>query len=205
MDIVIRPIERKQIPEATQVLAIAFDTDPVMRHLWPNPQHRRWALPRYFRTMMTRHHVPGGGVEVATADSGDIVGVALWNPPGRWDAAVPEFIRSAPHLALALGHRIPVALRTRGFLDRIHPHELHWYLCNLAVLPACQRQGVGSALLRSGCARCDATGQAAYLVCTREENVPLYSSAGFATITRAQLPGGTPLWPMWRETYGSSR
>ncbi len=182
---------------AVEVLTIAFDSDPVMCHLWPNSGHRQRALPRYFRTTMTHHHVPGGGVEVAAAVGRGIVGVAVWDPPGRWAATRPEFARMAPALMLALGHRIPAAVRTRRLFDRLHPHESHWYLCHLAVHPAFQRQGIGTALLRSRCAHHDAARHAEYLVCTRESNVSLYSSAGFTTTAPVDL-NGAPLWPMWR-------
>ncbi|MEG8179262.1 cytochrome P450 [Nocardia terpenica] len=196
----------EEIPAAALVLAAAFEDDPVMCHLWPNPRQRRWALPRYFRTVMAHHHVCGGGVEVATTESGEIAGVAVWDPPGRWDTTTGEFTRSAVPLALAFGHRIPVALRTRQRFDDVHPHEPHWYLCHLAVLPTFQGQGIGTNLLRARCDRCDAAEESAYLVCTRRSNVALYEAAGFATMTTVQLelPDGTPLWPMWRDPTPST-
>ncbi|QIS09812.1 GNAT family N-acetyltransferase [Nocardia arthritidis] len=200
MDLTIRPVRRDEIAGAADVLAVAFAADPVMRHLWPGARHRRWALPRYFRTTLTIHHVPWGAVEVAVTQSGDLVGVAVWDPPGRWNSTVVEFARAGLPLALAFGQRIPAALRTRRRLDRIHPPAPHWYLCHLAVLPERQRQGIGTALLRSRCARCDDGSQAAYLVCTRESNMALYTTAGFATTTPFELDG-MPLWPMWRHPH----
>lgn len=204
VEISIRSIQREEIAAAVDVLTIAFDTDPVMRHLWPNRRHRERALPRYFRATMARHHVPGGGVEVAAVAGQGIVGVAVWDPPGRWATNTPEFARIAAALMLALGHRVPAAVCTRRLFDRLHPHESHWYLCHLAVLPSYRRQGIGTALLRSRCADCDSTGRAAYLVCTRESNVPLYLSAGFATATPVDL-NGAPLWPMWRPAHQRPR
>nr|WP_269456488.1 GNAT family N-acetyltransferase [Nocardia terpenica] len=151
------------------------------------------------------HHIHGGGVEIAMTDGGEgIVGVALWDPPGRWDTSTTEFLFSASQLTAAFAHRLPAALRTRRLFDRWHPREPHWYLCNLAVLPRYQRQGIGGALLRSGCSRCDRDQQAAYLVCTRDENIGLYEAAGFATVTPFDVDG-TPLWPMWRDPHAIGR
>ena len=47
-------------------------------------------------------------------------------------------------------------------------------------------------------ARCDADNLPAYLECSREENVAFYARHGFACSGEVRLPGGPPLWLMWR-------
>ena len=82
---------------------------------------------------------------------------------------------------------------------RLHPERPHWYLSGIGTDPPAQGSGVGSALMRSQMARCDAAGEAAYLESSKERNVPFYERHGFRVSGELTVPGGGPtLWLMWR-------
>ncbi|WP_280381313.1 GNAT family N-acetyltransferase [Nocardia wallacei] len=190
----------EDIPDVARLLAAAFADDPVMSTIWPDTHARAAALPRYFRSMLTHHHGPAGGIELACTDT-TIAAAAVWDPPGRWQMPTIDLIRSAPQLALALRLQVLTAIDVRRTLDRIHPPQPHWYLCHLATDPEYQRHGIGSRLLHSGLDRCDRRGDSAYLVATTPTVVPLYQRAGFTTTRRIHLgrAESAPLDAMWRD------
>ena len=47
--------------------------------------------------------------------------------------------------------------------------------------------------------RCDADGMPAYLEATTQRNRALYLRHGFEDYGVIVLPGGPPMWQMWRE------
>src|SRR5437667_8652347 len=81
---VTKPAVRKAVPADVSALAAAlaraFDDDPVMGWLFPDPARRTRTLPRFFSTHLTKIVMPHG--EVYT--TGDLAGGALWEPPGKW-------------------------------------------------------------------------------------------------------------------------
>jgi GNAT superfamily N-acetyltransferase len=177
-------------------LARAFFDDPVMSWLLPRDARRARGLPVVFEMELTNVHLPHGEVYTTAQLSGG----ALWAPPGKWRTPPASLLRALPRLALALGSRIPVALRTIMAMERVHPKEPHWYLAVLGTEPASQGKGVGSALMAPVLQRCDREGVAAYLESSKQSNIPFYARHGFEVTGTVSLPGGgPPVWPMWRE------
>ncbi|WP_258079885.1 GNAT family N-acetyltransferase [Nocardia cyriacigeorgica] len=197
MPITTRAATAADMTDCAQVLADAFRDDPLMSAIWPNPQQRHRALPRYFTASLRHFHLPGGGVRVATDPSGVIRSVAVWDPPARWDQPVSTTLRAAPDLLPALTSRTFAAITVRRTLDRHHPHQPeHWYLANIGTAPAHQGHGYATRLITDRLTSAPAT--PAYLVCTREDNIPYYQRLGFATTETFQLPVGArpTMWAM---------
>ena len=83
-------------------------------------------------------------------------------------------------------------------MDEHHPYTPVYYLQLLGVDPDLQGRGIGSTLLDAVLTRADREGVPAYLA-TSERNAKLYEKHGFIATGTLTLPGGPPLYPMWRE------
>jgi GNAT superfamily N-acetyltransferase len=175
-------------------LARAFDDDPVMAWLFPDPSRRRLTLPRFFSAHLTKMVLPHG--EVYT--TGDVAGGALWEPPGKWRLGVRGQLRMLPDFIRLFGTRLALASRGLNLVEARHPQELHWYLAVLGTDPVHQGQGVGSTLMTPILEHCDQEGMPAYLESSKEANIAFYSRHGFKVTGEIRLPGGPLVWPMWR-------
>jgi GNAT superfamily N-acetyltransferase len=175
-------------------LARAFDDDPVMGWLFPDPVRRTRTLPKFFSVHLTKIVLPHG--EVYT--TGDLDGGALWEPPGKWRLGAWGQVRMLPDFIRLFGRRLGLASRGLNLVEAHHPRELHWYLAVLGTEPARQGQGIGSTLMAPILERCDREGLPAYLESSKESNIAFYGRHGFEVTGEIQLPGGPPVWPMWR-------
>lgn len=180
-------------PMIGRALTRAFDDDPMMRWFFPDDTSREAALGRYFTTLFTRQYVHHAVCERTAAAA------AFWVPPEAQAKAVPD-AETIRELQTILGDRAPVFGAAVEAAAQHTPQEPHWYLALIGADPAAQGQGHGAALLRSGLAKADAAGQAAYLESSKPDNLPFYEHFGFRVREELSLPGGGPvLWAMWRE------
>jgi len=185
---------------AAEMLARAFDADPVTRYLLPDPRRRAANGPWMQRACL--RFALGAGRVLTTPTC---AGVSVWLPPGKVSMGLWQAMRCG---MLAAPFRL--GLRTCGRLfhlmrlgDRLHKRALpepHWYLFLLAVDPAQQRRGVGGALLASGLARAEADRLPVYLETTTADNVRYYEQHGFEVAFHEAL-GGAPVsfWGMIRK------
>ena len=192
---------RRAVPhdrsDATEVLARAFATDPVMS----------WLVGPERDTAARLHHLFGHslGVElerddhlVDVVDSGQAV--ALWSEVDEWKTPNIDVVKMVPTAIRTFGRYLPRALRTLTGIERVHPEEPHRYLDFIGVHPDHQGMGFGGALLASMTADCDERGVAAYLESSNPLNEPLYARYGFASRGPIELPSGTPeITAMWRD------
>jgi ribosomal protein S18 acetylase RimI-like enzyme len=210
----VRPFVRADLAATVATLVRAFDDDPVMTWIFPDERMRRRRLPGFFaatlRGTSLRHGgtevavragpVPGGPVPGGPVLGGTVLGGAIWLPPGTWRPPLWRQLVSLPAMVFRLGSRLPVASATYGALLRLHPDRPHWYLSGIGTDPPAQGTGVGSDLMRSRLARCDAARMPAYLESSKERNVPFYERHGFGVTGELTVPrGGPTLWLMWRE------
>lgn len=134
----------------------------------------------------------------------DKKGAACWLPPGTSATSLPRQIAGGML-------RLPLHFGWRGFrrltaydevaqaLHKKNAPQPHWYLSVLAVEPANQGQGVGSALMQPMLKRADAEGLSCYLDTHEDRNVRLYQRYGFEVATCAQPPGhAIPVFSMVR-------
>src|SRR3712207_1324978 len=123
-------------------------------------------------------------------------GAAVWSPPDAWQMGLRELLHDLPAF---LSPRTPRVLRGMHGIEKRHPRGPHYYLSILGVEPSRQGEGLGSALLQPGLRRCDQEGIGAYLETGKERNVRFYSRHGFRVTEEVALPGGPPMWLMWRD------
>jgi GNAT superfamily N-acetyltransferase len=151
-----------------------------------------------FATILRAEALRHGGVEVACA-GGEILGGAIWLPPGHWPPGIGTQLRALPGYVRALGRRLGHGTALVQALARAHPHEPHWYLYGIGVDPCRQGTGVAGMLLRSRLRHCDEGGHPAYLESSKPANVPLYQHFGFEPTGTPALPDGAPvITAMWR-------
>lgn len=181
----VRPLtgSRVEARQAAAVLAAAFDTDPVYGCVVPDPQRRARALRALFALAIADAR-RCGAVDVAV-DGRELVGVAVWLPPGRFplDAkrkalAIPGILRLLAAAQASFGR----IARLGAAVEALHRVERAWYLQVLGVHPDAARRGFGGALLHRGLVRADRRGSPVRLDTAVPAAVALYRRAGFVTL-----------------------
>ncbi len=189
----VRPVGAEDYEPLAAMLARAFYDDPVTAWFYPNAAKRLRHAQRFFAIRL-RQLAPQEQMYAAA----DLSGAALWALPDRWREDLRQALLLLPMLPVLLPHILRSARAVRE-IERRHPEAPHYYLSVLGTEPGRQGGGVGSALLAPVLERCDADGVPAYLECSKESNVSFYARHGFDVTERIGLPGGPPLWLMWRE------
>jgi GNAT superfamily N-acetyltransferase len=189
--VTVRKAEVEDVDRLSGTLGAAFFDDPVMSWCYPDPDARRQVLPQFFRAIITAS-LPHGGIDTVP---GELAG-AVWVPPG---AELDEEELAGDLVDLSGDHTARL-MTLLALVDPEHPRDVpHQYLFVLGTRPGWQSQGLGSALLRAVLDPCDDAGTPAYLEATSERNKQLYLRHGFEVRTTIHMPGGPPVWCMWRE------
>ncbi|WP_067980989.1 GNAT family N-acetyltransferase [Nocardia caishijiensis] len=194
----VRAAKQADVGALAETLASAFQHDPVMSWILPDPRRRADGLPWFFSTLARHYFVPLGACELATRPDGTIGGATLWAPPGPYGSFGAD-LRAMPGLWRAFGRRMLAGKTVGDLLQKHHPREPHWYLSVIGTAPDVRGGGYGSALLRSRLDRCDTEGTAAYLESSSPTNLAYYERFGFVVTDELHLPDGPSVWPMWRE------
>jgi ribosomal protein S18 acetylase RimI-like enzyme len=180
-----------------RVLVRAFDADPIASYMLRGGAAKSKSFARAFGTFFRHLVLPH---REAWIDGDD--GVALWTPPGKWNAtSLPHVIAMGPSLLAAVGVRNAYtrAKAAQRSQDK-HPSAPHWYLFAIGVDPRAQGRGVGTTLLRVVLDRCDAEKSAAYLEASTEASARLYERHGFQVTEELRIADDAPpMWLMWRE------
>jgi len=190
-----RAAEQADVPDLAAALARAFQDNPGMAWVLPDPAKRPDRLERLFAVLLERFWIPHGACTTTVG----LGGAALWMPPGMWHLPGAQGLWLLPRLIGATRANVVRAIRGAAITDARHPTApAHWYLAVLGVEPSIQGRGFGSHLMAPGLQRCDETSTPAYLETDTERNVALYERHGFEVIEQIALPDATPVWLMWR-------
>ena len=196
----VRKAVRDDVPQLALALARAFDGDPPMRWFLPDDGRRVELARLMFDVMLRRVHL----ARDACYTTDDVVGGALWVPPGRWRLSVAQQLRILPSMLRVFGRGLSRAQRGLAVMDSRHPRKPHYYLDSLGVEPEWQGRGLGSALMQPILERCDRERMPAYLNAGSPRSRDLYLRHGFHVTEEFRLPeGGPSLWRMWREPQTS--
>lgn len=191
--------ETKKILSAAQTLTLALQDDPLFVYILPHPEERLQKLPGLFAANVRFSYLFG---EVFTT-SGDLEGVAVWQPPGV--DITPERAVQAGYdqLGIILGKEAHRRLgRLLDYLSANHhpllPSE-HWYLTALGVIPERQRQGIGRALLEPVLSLADEAGVPCCLDTSLAQNLSFYENLGFRVLVESAEPeSGIHFWTLCR-------
>jgi GNAT superfamily N-acetyltransferase len=185
--------------DVARVLTDAFLDDPGWRDVGPERElHRRLVMWGYHRALQ-RKALRWGRPGYAAFRDGQLVGVAVTFDHEAWPPPEPiSTLLNVPAFALAGPFAAMRGWRADTMMKRVHFHDLHVFLWQLAVDPPVQRSGVGHALMARVVADADDAELPVYLETAKPENVPYYRSFGFVETGCERLPRGAPLWLMLR-------
>ena len=192
-----------RIGPAIEMMARAFEHDPMLQYILPDASERVRLLPWFVGTTVRYGHRYG---EVYVT-AGLVEGVAIWLPPGQTVLTFSRMLR-AGMLAAPLKFGLAGFGRFNNlvsYVEAVHKRvvpERHWYLWGLGVEPARQGQGIGGELIRPVLARADAAGVPCYLETMNERNLRFYRRHGFDVAVDSVAPKGGPrVWAMLRTPH----
>ncbi|MEU6663185.1 GNAT family N-acetyltransferase [Streptomyces sp. NPDC046821] len=202
MGVAIRRATEDDRAALVRLLDLAFMDDPVSGWVFPDLAHRR----------RTHAGLMAAFVDIALAQgwadmTEDGTAAALWLsvPGAEAAAAVKTDAGDAPaQLRAAVDPDNERVEKIGRLTSAAHPRgRAHEYLWMIAVEPARQGEGLGTALMTPVLDRCDRDGEAAYLEASSARSRGLYERLGFTCHgSGITLPDGPTMWPMWRDPQG---
>ena len=190
-----------------ETLARAFQDDPALSWIIPDPARRRKVLPRFFAVMAEQSH-RHGEVLVSGADedsgkgegSGKGEAAALWYPPGHVRDGMLDSMRDNLRMVGVFGTSLPRGLKVAEAMYARHPDpQTYTYLRYVGVKPDAQGKGWGGAIIRAGIERAAAHGTGVLLETATPANVAIYTRLGFEISEEWNAPDGGPkFWTMIR-------
>lgn len=197
--LVVRPIATGERASVVGLLTAALADDPAWQHVLPVASQRRVALATMAGVAVRDS---GAGVRVAFRGQ-DMVGAAVWQPPGRYPMTRLRELKALPHMLplLRMGSPARDLQRFGQAVDTAFPTAPVRYLQILGVTPTAQRQGAGAGLIADGVATADRASEVVYLETGQEANVAYYESHGFHLVAPGApiMPGGPVMWLLQRE------
>ena len=193
-------LPNNEAKQAAAVVARAFFSYPSLVAYFPDERRRTKNLPWYMERTLRSALAYG---EVWTTE--DRAGVLFLLPPGHtrltdWDYVRCGFL-AAP-LKVGIRH-YPMVNACENTLaetqERLLGQRPHYYLWGLAVDPARQRGGAGTALLQELFRRADREQMPIYLETHKFENVAYYEARGFCLLHTGNMPDHATFWCMLRE------
>jgi ribosomal protein S18 acetylase RimI-like enzyme len=187
------------VPRAAGLIARAFDEDPLLVHMLPDPQERERLGPVHVAPvlrMCTRH---GSTWRTESFDA-----VAAWMPPDAWppDPVMTEEC-GYEEAAAVIGPEALARFRdVYGIVDHAHDRvvpEPHWVLYLVGTEPGRQRRGAASTVLAPVLERATAEATPCYLETFIERNLAFYARHGFEVAAEARHDAtGIRAWGMLR-------
>ncbi|MDE3115072.1 MAG: GNAT family N-acetyltransferase [Pseudomonadota bacterium] len=177
-----------------QTLARAFHDDPMICHLLRDEASRPQKMPRLF-VLLLKLGQPLGGCDVTSG----LEAAAIWRPPGHWHTPLWQYIVHLRDVHGIFGFRGFEVMQSMDIIEKVHPKAPHWYLQVIGTDPAAQGKGFGGRLMRRGLAVVDEAHAPAYLESSKEANIPIYQSFGFAVTGEIRIKDGPTVYAMWRE------
>ncbi len=148
----VRRVVPADVETLVEVLARAFDDDPVPQWLFRGDRRRRRGLRRFFAIQLRHTYLERG--EVYTTQ--ELAGAAMWSPPGRARPGWRDLVRLVPVMPYltGLGRDTPEAARLLSAVDAARPEEPHWYLATLGTDPDASAHGRGFRAAAVSARRC---------------------------------------------------
>ena len=192
----VRAAGREDLPRLAPMLAAAFQDDPVMAYIFPDPSVRRARL-KGFLSVIFKSDLPAGACYMTAQGEA----ATTWRAPGRGHLSFREMLQQAWPWIETSRTALARALIVSAASDANHPKEPHWYLHIAGCAPEMQGKGFGGAAIRAGLARCDAEGVPAYVETGNEANLAVYAALGFQVTHDWTVRNGPRCWSMLRKAH----
>ena len=179
MKLTIRPATEGDVNQIVDILTDAFETDPAFRRIMQPLSDETKNLRKIFDLQLRHEYLPYGIVDVEFNEEGEMLGVALWNKPGK-PITFLSLLRYVPDYVRVFGKSFIGAVLRERKSEKLHPQFPHWYLYTLAVRPGHQGEGLGTTLLRHGMERAGET--PIYLEASTPDSAALYKRLGFVPL-----------------------
>ena len=179
--------------EATvSVLASAFVANPL--HVRAFGAHQLGRNRLFFRIGV--QHMLSGNTFIALA-GGEVAGFLHFTSSPDCLPSPDKMPTVIGHLFKPLGAALPDLVEWFTRWSRLDPDVPHVHLGPLAVAPAAQRQGIGSALMTRYIRYLEEQQAAGYLETDRAQNIEFYQHFGFV-VRREERLLETRTWYLWR-------
>ena len=188
-------LDKSQVKSAANVLARAFQDDPIFAYVFPNASERMDRLPHILR-MFVHHGVLYGEVY---ATSPNLEGITVWLPSEKADMSPWRMVRSGIFSMMLkmikegiskkeIGRAWRYTKYATAMHKRLAPFR-HWYLQFIGVAPEFQGKGYAGFLLKPMFARMDREHLHCYLATQNQQVVSIYQHYGFRVIEEGTIPG----------------
>lgn len=197
-------LNQSQVKPAAEMLARAFQDDPLVVYFFPDAAERKNKSPHFFQ-ILVRYGVLYGE---AYAISQNLEGVAVWLPSEKANRPFWGMIRSGvlsmlPKIGKGVLGRLWRCNKCAASVHRRHAPFRHWLLEPIGVDPVFQGRGYAGILLKAMLARMDEEHLPCYLDTQTEKNVAIYQHYGFKVVEEFAIPGtGFSNWAMLRKRSG---
>lgn len=189
-ELVISPLQEKHIPEAIEVLTLAYTNNPLHAAVFGRDDYGSNRI--FLGAGLNR---TAGLTFVAELD-GAVVGVIriTKHPQPVADPVETQPEPTPPPLPEAA---LKLIKEWMAVWESVHLRDSHYHFGPVAVLPKWQHQHVGSKLMEHCCRILDRDGEIGYLETETTENVKFYSRFGFQVLDEFPVLG-LPNWSMKR-------
>ncbi len=193
----VKRVSHESVAGAAEVLARAFQDDPLQKYVFPDEEERLRRSAAHFGAALhyglqfgTVNEAPGGAVIALPPGETDVT-------PSRAEAGglaqLPDLI--GPEAAA----RFFGVTQAAEPMHHRHAPGPHWYVMVLGVSPEAQGSGLGRDLLQSVFAEADPGRLPVYLETTRAANVAFYGHMGFEVVEQFREPtSGLDVWGFLR-------
>jgi len=192
-------IRTSQIESLGNVLTRAFDNDPIVEYILPDPRTRRSVLSWFFNSVA----IPTSRLCGEIYTTMNVDGGALWIRPGV-DLTVRDAVKTQlPSLPFRLDRStITRWINVERHLESVRRRladKLHWYLLALGTERAKTVKVVPGALMAPVLATADWDLRSCYVETFNEKKLPSYEQCGFQIAGAGQIPNGGPsFWTLIR-------
>ncbi|MHA1480222.1 MAG: GNAT family N-acetyltransferase [Candidatus Thorarchaeota archaeon] len=196
-------LQKRNVKEASLVVARAFQDDLIDSHFFPNPEERKKKLPAFYEYRL------GSAVRYGTvyATSSNLEGIAAWLPCDLKELPMWKMLwYGGFKLFRKIGNKVTSKMMVvQDYVESMtkkNAGDKYLHLEMLAVEPKFQRMGYAKKLLEPIFEQLDSEELPCFLQTSIEKNVSLYQYFGFKVVEESTIPGtDVPFWDMLRKPF----